>query len=112
MIKQFFKDTPRSVFFWNGLVLLAFIILCFMGQVVVFGTMFLISIPALFLILINFEDSRYDDSKKIIGYHYWVYLSPVTWILIAAGFILGGLFWVGFKIAQAVRKFNKYLNKK
>ena len=112
MIKQFFKDTPNSVFFWNGLALLAFIILCFMGEQAVLSTMFLISIPAVFMIVINWEDSKYDDNVKIVGYHWWAYLAPVTWVLIVIGLVLGGLIWVILKGSEYARQFNNWLNKK
>lgn len=112
MIKQFFRDTPNSIFFWNGLALLAFIILCCMGEGVALGTMLVISIPALFTIMSNLQDARYDDSIKIIGYHYWVYLAPATWILLGIGitvFIVGQLV---LKVIERIKQFNNWLNKK
>ena len=112
MIKQFFKDTPNSVFFWNGLALLTFIILCSMGEQVVLSTMCLISIPAVFMIVINWEDSKYDDNVKIVGYHWWAYLAPVTWVLIVVGLVLGGLIWIILKGSEYARQFNNWLNKK
>ncbi|QQO91962.1 amino acid transporter [Flavobacterium phage vB_FspM_immuto_3-5A] len=112
MLKQFFKDTPNSVFFWNGLVLLLFTILCSMGESVALGTMLVISIPALFRIIINLEDAKYDDSIKVIGYHYWVYLTPLTWILFIIAAIIALVFWLANKGANKVKQFNNWLNKK
>ena len=112
MIKQFFKDIPNSVFFWNGLALLAFIILCCIGEGVALGTMFLISIPAFFMIVLNWEDLKYDDNVKIIGYHWWAYLAPVTWVIIVIGLILGGLVWIILKGSEYAGQFNDWLNKK
>ena len=106
MIKQFFKDTPNSVFFWNGLALLTFIILCSMGEQVVLSTMCLISIPAVFMIVINWEDSKYDDNVKIVGYHWWAYLAPVTWVLIVVGLVLGPSL---MHTEQSYRQLNKVL---
>lgn len=111
MIKQFFKDTPNSVFFWNGLALLVFIILCCMGKDVALDTMLLISIPAFFMVVLNWEDSRYHDNK-IIGYQYWAYLAPVTWILIGIGIILGVVVWIVLKGSEYAEQFNDWLNKK
>lgn len=111
MIRKFFKDTPNSVFFWNGLALLAFIILCCMGEDVALGTMLLISIPAFFMIFMNWEDSRYNDTK-IIGYHYWAYLAPITWVLIGIGLVLGGVVWIVLKGSEYAGNFNNWLNKK
>jgi len=112
MIKQFFKDTPNSVFFWNGLALLAFIILCCMGEQIALGTLFLISIPAVFMIVINWEDSKYDDNVKVIGYHWWAYLAPSTWAIAVIGLILGGFIWTILQGSEYARQFNNWLNKK
>ena len=112
MIKQFFKDTPNSVFFWNGLALLAFIILCCMGEDVALGTMLLISIPAVFMIVINWEDSKYDDNVKVIGYHWWAYLSPITWAILLIGAVLVGIVWIVLKGSEYAGQFNNWLNKK
>lgn len=112
MVKQFFKNTPNSVFFWNGLALIAFIVLCCMGENVALGTMLTISIPALFMIIVNLEDSRYDENVKIIGYHYWAYLAPITWILLVIGAILFIVVWIVFKTVDQITLFNIWLNKK
>lgn len=112
MIKQFFKDTPNSVFFWNGLALLAFIILCCMGEDVALGTMLMISIPAVFMIVINWEDLRYDDNVKVIGYHWWAYLAPGTWVIIVIGLALGAIVWTILKGSEYAEQFNNWLNKK
>lgn len=112
MIKQFFKDTPNSVFFWNGLALIAFIILCCMGEDVALGTMLIISIPAFFMIIINLQDVKYDDSIKIIGYHYWAYLAPVTWILMVIAITLFIIGWLVSKVIEQIKQFNNWLNKK
>lgn len=112
MIKQFFKDTPNSVFFWNGLALIAFIILCCMGEDVALGTMLIISIPAFFMIIINLQDAKYDDSIKIIGYHYWAYLAPVTWILMVIAITLFIIGWLVSKVIEQIKQFNNWLNKK
>jgi len=112
MIKQFFKDTPNSVFFWNGLALLLFILLCSMGEQAALPTVLLINIPALFMVFINWEDSRYDESIKIVGYHWWAYLAPITWVLIAIGLILGGLFYIILQGYEYTKHFNNWLNKK
>ena len=64
MVKQFFKNTPNSVFFWNGLALIAFIVLCCMGENVALGTMIVISIPALFMIIVNQNPERIARDEK------------------------------------------------
>lgn len=112
MVKQFFKDTPNSVLFWNGLALISFIILCCMGENVALGTMLAISIPAFFMIIINLQDAKYDNSIKIIGYHYWAYLAPITWILMVIGIILFVIVWLVIKAVEQVKLFNNWLNKK
>ena len=109
MIRKFFKDTPNSVFFWNGLALLAFIILCCMGEDVASGTILLINIPAIFMIVSNWED---DDRIKVIGYHWWAYLAPVTWAIIVIGLVLGGFIYTILKGSEYARQFNNWLNKK
>ena len=112
MVKQFFKDTPNSVFFWNGLALIAFTVLCCMGENVALGTMLTISISALFMIIVNLGDSRYDENIKIIGYHYWAYLAPITWILLVIGVILFIVVWLVMKAVDQITLFNIWLNKK
>jgi hypothetical protein len=112
MIKQFFKDTPNSVLFWNGLGLLAFIILCSMGEQVALVTMLILSIPALFMIVINLEDAKYDDSVEIIGYHYWAYLAPITWVLLILAIVVFSISWLVSKVIKKVKQFNNWLNKK
>jgi hypothetical protein len=112
MIKQFFKDTPNSVFFWNGLALLAFIILCCMGEDIALGTILLISIPALFMITNNQSDLKYDDNVKVIGYHWWAYLSPVTWAIGVIAFVLFLIVWIVVKGSEYAGQFNNWLNKK
>lgn len=112
MIKQFFKDTPNSVFFWNGLVLLSFILLYIIGEDITMGMIVMINIPAFFMILINLEDSRYNSSKKVIGYHYWIYLAPITWVLILIGLIIGGVVWIIIQGSEYSKHFNNWLNKK
>ena len=112
MIKQFFKDTPNSVFFWNGLALVAFIILCCMGEDVALGTMLVINIPAFFMIISNLQDARYDDSIKIIGHHYWAYLAPVTWILLGIAITFFTIGWLVSKVIEQIKQFNNWLNKK
>lgn len=112
MIKQFFKDTPNSVFFWNGLALLAFIILCSMGEDVALGTITVLSFVSFWTIIINFGDSKYDKDKKVIGYNYWMYLSPVTWAIIVIGFTVGGIVHIIFKASDYTESFNNWLNQK
>ena len=111
MIKQFFKDTPNSVFFWNGLALLVFSILCSMGEQTALGTMFLVSIPEVFMIMINWEDRRYTDGK-IIGYHWWAYLAPGTWAIMLIVLVVGGIVWIVLKGSEYAGQFNNWLNKK
>lgn len=111
-MKQFYKTIPNSVFFWNGLALLAFIILCSMGECVALSTMLLISIPAFFMIVINREDSKYDDNVKVIGYNWWAYLAPSTWILMAIAIVLFAVSWLILQIIEQIKKFNNWLNKK
>lgn len=83
-----------------------------MGENVALGTMIVISIPALFMIMVNLEDSRYDKNVKIIGYHYWAYLAPITWILMVIGIVLFVIVWVVMQAVEQVELFNNWLNKK
>jgi hypothetical protein len=82
-----------------------------MGEDVALGTMILISIPAFFMIFINWEDTRYTDGK-IIGYHWWAYLAPVTWALIVIGLGMGGIVYIVLKGSEYAEQFNNWLNKK
>lgn len=83
-----------------------------MGEQVALGTMLVISIPAFFMIISNFQDYEYDDSIKIIGYHYWVYLAPVTWILLGIAITLFTIGWLVSKVIEQIKQFNNWLNQK
>lgn len=112
MIRQFIKNTPNSVFFWNGLALVLFIILCSVGGDIALSVLVYINIPAFYLIIMNMEDSRYNDDKRVVGYHYWVYLAPITWILIAVALTIVLICQLVFKIGDKIKCFNNWLNKK
>jgi hypothetical protein len=84
-----------------------------MGEQIALGTLFLISIPAGLMLIINWEDSKYDDTDgKIIGYNWWVFLAPVTWILISIGLVLGAIVYTVLKGSEYAEQFNNWLNKK
>jgi TRAP-type C4-dicarboxylate transport system permease large subunit len=83
-----------------------------MGEQIALVTLLLISIPAVFMITINWEDSKYDANIKVIGYHWWAYLSPITWAIIVIGLVLGGIVCIIFKGSEYAEQFNNWLNKK
>lgn len=111
-MKQLSKNTPNSVLLWNGLALIAFIILCCIGEEVALGTMLTISIPAFFMIIINLQDARYDDGVSIIGNNYWAYLAPITWVLLVITIVIFTISWLLLKIVEQIKQFNNWLNKK
>lgn len=112
MIKQFFKDTPNSVFFWNILAVLVLALFYIVDKEVVYGIYLLINLPTAFFLFMRMSDTKYDKEAPIVGYHFWVWLVPITWVLMLIGLTLGGLFWVGFTGADKVKQFNNWLNKK
>jgi len=112
MVKQFCKDTPNSVWFWNILVVLVFILIWMLNKEISLVIYALINIPAFFMIFINLQDAKYDDSVKIIGYHYWVYLTPITWVLLAVAVVIFSISWLIVKVIEKVKQFNNWLNKK
>jgi hypothetical protein len=112
MIKQFFKDTPNSVFFWNILAVLVFILIWALDEEVALGIYILINVPVVYFLFVRMSDIKHDKEAPVIGYQYWVWLVPITWVLVLIGLTLGGLFWVGFTGADKVKQFNNWLNKK
>jgi hypothetical protein len=112
MIKQFFKDTPNSVWFWNILAVLVFILIWALDEEVALGIYTLINLPVVFFLFMRMSDAKYDKETPIIAYQYWVWLVPITWVLVIVGLALGGLFWVGFTGADKIKEFNKWINKK
>ena len=51
MIRQFFKDTPNSVFFWNGLVTLLLIIPFFISEDAGLGSLTLLVLASFIMML-------------------------------------------------------------
>jgi len=112
MIKQFFKDTPNSVWFWNILTVLVFILIWALDEEVALGIYTLINVPVTFFLFGRMSDAKYDKEAPVIGYHYWVWLVPITLILAITGLVLGGLIHIGFTASDRIKEFNNWLNKK
>jgi hypothetical protein len=112
MIKQFFKDTPNSVWFWNILAVLVFILIWALDEEVALGIYILINVPVVYFLFMRMSDAKYDKEAPVIGYHYWVWLVPITLILAITGLILGGLIHIGFTASDRIKEFNNWLNKK
>ena len=104
MIKQFFKDTPNSVFFWNGVVVFT-IIGAFLWDIDKgYFSIVLLIIASLMLFMGSLgEGPDYNPIKN----HYWVFLSPLTWAI----FVLAMMIWTIVIVVVLVKKFNKFLNK-
>jgi hypothetical protein len=104
MIKQFFKDTPNSVFFWNGVVVFT-IIGAFLWDIDkgYFSIVLLLICSFLLLISAMGEGPNY----QVIGYHWWAYASPVLWF----AYVLGMLIWLAIEVYKLIKKFNKFLNR-
>lgn len=102
MIRQFLKDTPNSVLFWNGIVVLL-LIGAFLTREGALATI-LLTVFSLVLVLNGLgEGPGYD----VIGYHWWAYLSPLVWLAC----LFGTVVWVLIRAGKLVNKFNKFLNK-
>ena len=112
MIKQFFKDTPNSVWFWNILAVLVFIIIWALDEEVALGIYTLINLPVILFLFSRLQDAKYNPEAPVIGYHYWLWLVPITLILVVIGLVLGGLIHIGFTTSDRIKEFNKWLNKK
>lgn len=104
MIKQFFKDTPNSVFFWNGVVVLS-IIGAFLWDIDKGYFSIVVLMFSSFALVIHALGEGPD--YKVIGYHWWAYASPVLWVIIAFGLLTMLL----VEIYKLIEKFNRFLNK-
>ena len=111
MVKQFFKDTPNSVWFWNILTVLIFLLIWVVNKEIALGIYIIINFPTAFLLMTRLTDAKYDDKTPIIGYHFWVWLVLITWIFLILILVVGGLLCIGPVGDKKIKQFNNWLNK-
>ena len=104
MIKQFFKDTPNSAFFWNGVVVCAIIGAFLWDTDKGYFSIVVLIFSSLMLLMGSLGEG---PDHKVIGYHWWAYASPVLWVVVAFGMMI----MLSIEIYKLVKKFNKFLNK-
>jgi len=101
-IKKNWKETPNSVKFWNGLVLLGLVIfgiISLEGLTIMLGLM---SIAAFAVLISAIGDGDYLEK------HLWIWFTPLAWGMLILGLILFGFikFYEGI-----IMKFNNWLDK-
>jgi hypothetical protein len=99
-IKQFFRDTPNSVLFWNGLVLLSLITIGIINLDLLGVTLGILSIFS-FAVLIGANESEIENNL-------WLYFTPPVWftlIIVLIGFLLYKFY------KKVIEPFNRWLNK-
>jgi 4-hydroxybenzoate polyprenyltransferase len=91
------NETPNSVKFWNSLVLLLLIIVGIINMGLLY---ILLSFGSLLALGIMIDG---DDSK----HHLWMFLMPITWLLIFLSIIIGLFYFFYLKV---ITPFNDWLN--
>lgn len=101
-IKKNWKETPNSVKFWNGLVLLGLVIIGIIsldGLTIMLGLM---SIAAFTVLISAIGDGDYLEK------HLWIWFTPLAWGMLILGLILFG--FIKF-YERIIMKFNNWLDK-
>jgi hypothetical protein len=101
-IKRNWKETPNSVKFWNGLVLVGLIITGILSLEVLGIVLGILS----FLVFILWVDSLGGEVK--LDKHLWVWFTPVVWIMMILGVIIYGCIKL---YENSISKFNDWLDK-
>jgi uncharacterized BrkB/YihY/UPF0761 family membrane protein len=103
-IKKNWKETPNSVKFWNGLVLLSLIVTGLLDLEILSVVLFIMSIAAFAVFLDDLGQS--DD---YLDNHIWIWFTPLSWGMLILVLILMG----SYKFYKGtIVKFNNWLNKR
>jgi uncharacterized BrkB/YihY/UPF0761 family membrane protein len=100
-IKRNWKETPNSVKFWNGLVLLGLIIIGIIDLEALGAVLGLMSIATLAVLL------RAIGDGDCLENHLWIWFTPLAWFMLIMVLILYGCHKFYEKI---IMKFNNWLN--
>lgn len=99
VIKEGWADMPTSVKFWNLLLVAALIIV---------GILSLELLALLMLFGSAIAVAMFFDQADIEN-HLWIWLMPITWLLILLGIIVGVGIFINERLIQ---RFNKWLDSK
>jgi hypothetical protein len=102
-IKNSWKETPNSVKFWNGLVLVGLIVTGVLSLELL-GVV--LGILSLFAFVLWFDCIGGDEDK--LDKHLWVWFTPVVWIMMILGVIIYGCIKL---YENSISKFNDWLDK-
>jgi uncharacterized BrkB/YihY/UPF0761 family membrane protein len=94
---EVWNETPNSIKFWNGLLLLLLIIVGIINMGLLYILLFFGSLLTLGIMIDG------DDSK----HHLWMFLMPITWLLIFLSLIIGLFYFFYLKV---ITPFNDWLN--
>lgn len=101
-IKRNWKETPNSVKFWNGLVLLGLVVSGILNFQLLGVELVIMSFFAFALSI----DSIGEEGK--LDKHLWVWFTPLMWCLVIIGLIIYGC----IKLYETtISKFNDWLDK-
>lgn len=101
-IKKNWKETPNSVKFWNGLVLLGLVI----SGVVNFDLLGVeLAIMSLFTFVLWISSLGEDG---ILDRHLWMWFTPLMWCLVIFALIIYGCIKL---YENTISKFNDWLDK-
>jgi hypothetical protein len=102
-IKKSWEETPNSVKFWNGLVLVGLIITGVLSLEVLVIVLGILSLLA----WIMWMGSIGGDEDKL-DKHLWVWFTPIVWMMIIVGVIIYGCVKL---YENSISKFNNWLDK-
>lgn len=102
-IKVFLRETPNSVLFWNGLVLLGLIMIGFISMPTL---AILLALGSCLTIAIIIDTSL--ENKGNIRNHLWINFMPIIWFTFLIVTIIDGIITLYHKF---IIPFNKWLNK-
>ena len=98
IVREFWDETPNSVKFWNGLILLILIgsgiySLEALGVLMVFGSLLTIALLA----------EGGNTNQNI-----WIFFMPISWFILLFGLVIATSLYINNNV---IVPFNKWLNK-
>lgn len=101
-IKKNWRETPNSVKFWNGLVLLGLVISGLVSLELLWVELVIMSVLA----CVMWFDSIGEEGR--LDKHLWVWFTPLIWCLVVFALIVYGCIKL---YENTISKFNDWLDK-
>lgn len=101
-IKRNWKETPNSVKFWNGMILIGLVVSGMINFHLLLFELFVMSLFAWVLWMGSIGE------EWIVNKHLWVWFTPVVWFMLILGLIVYGCVILS---DNTIAKFNNWLDK-